>query len=109
VAPPGETTLRRIRVLGRSWTVSMGPGGLRLDADGRTLLASDAPVVLRNLDLGEDHLACDTYSSRPVVLRLQHPAPPGRLVVDGAERAPGASGIELFAGIHTIRAVTPRS
>ena len=104
LAPPGTTTLRRIRALGRSWTVAMGREGLRLDADGRTLLSTDAPVVLRKLEIEGEHLTCETHSERVTVLRLQYPAPLGALEVDGAPRPVEDSGIELSPGIHTIRA-----
>jgi len=85
--------------------VAMGREGLRLDADGRTLLSTDAPVVLRKLEVGEAHLACETHSERVMVLRLQHPAPLGGLEVDGVPRPLGGSGIELSPGIHSIRAM----
>jgi neutral trehalase len=108
LAPPGETTLRRIRARGRSWTVAMGPAGLRLDVDGRTLLSTDAPVVLRRLEVGEGEISLETRSNRPIILRLMHPTPLGTLSVDGRDRTPGAGGIALTPGIHTVRAASPR-
>jgi putative isomerase len=108
LAPPGETTLRRIRALGRNWTVAMGPAGLRLDANDRTLLTSDAPVVLRKLEVEEGRLSCETHSTLPLVLQLRHPAPSRAVEVDGARAAETGQGIELSPGIHTIRAVGSR-
>lgn len=105
LAPPGDTILRRILALDRSWTVAMGPGGLRLDADGRTLLASDAPVVLRHVDVAPEHLSFEAHSVLPVVFRLQHPAPFGAVEIDGVPTTRGGEAIELPPGIHTIRAM----
>jgi len=104
LAPPGNTTLRRIRALGRMWTVAMGPEGLRMDSDGRTLLSADAPVVLRRLEIGEGQLVCETHSEQVVILRLQVPVSLEGLEVDGSRRPVEGSGIELSPGIHTIRA-----
>jgi neutral trehalase len=109
LAPPGETTLRRILALGRTWTVAMGPEGMRLDADGRTVLASDAPVVLRKLELGGDHMGFETHSAVSVALRLEHPTPVRQLEVDGAEVPGGGRSVELSPGVHTVRAVGARS
>ncbi|MGW8266893.1 MAG: amylo-alpha-1,6-glucosidase [Longimicrobiales bacterium] len=108
LVPPGETTLRRIRVLGRSWTVAMGPGGLRLDADDRTLLTSSAPVVLRRLEVEAGRLTCETHSTLPLTIRLRHPTPLGEVDVDGAPAEREGEAIELSPGIHTIRAVGSR-
>ncbi len=108
LAPPGETTLRRVRARGRSWTVAMGPAGMRLDADGRTLLSTDAPVVLRGLEVGEGEMTFETRSRRPVTLRLRHPAPLGRVSVDGSTAADPVA-VDLPPGTHTIRASASRS
>jgi neutral trehalase len=108
LGPPGETTLRRIRALGRNWTVAMGPSGLRLDADDRTLLTSDAPVVLRRLEVEGGRLSCETHSTFPLVLQLRHPAANRTVEVDGARASGTGEGIELSPGIHTIRAVGSR-
>jgi len=103
LAPPGETTARRIRALGHRWTVAMAPGGLRLDRDGRTVLASDAPVVLRNLEITEGSLTCRTHSTAPVVLRVEHPAAPRKVEVDGEIRSPGQPGIPIAPGEHQLK------
>jgi len=108
LVPPGEVTLRRIRALGRSWTVAMGPNGLRLDADGRTLLATDAPAVLRKMEVAQDWMAFELRSARTLTLRLLHPAPLGEVSVDGRPGIGGGEGLELPAGTHTIRASATR-
>ena len=105
LAPPGDTTLRRLRALGKSWTVAMGPEGIRLDADGRTVLASNAPVVLRKVALEQDRLTFETHSIEPLVLHLQHPAPVRQVDVDGAPASGTGDGIELPPGFHTVWAV----
>lgn len=108
LAPPGETTLRRIRARGRSWTVAMGPSGLRLDADDRTLLSTDAPVVLRRLEVEDREISFETRSTRSLRLRIRHPAPPGAVSVDGEATPLEAGGVDLTPGAHIVRASGPR-
>jgi glycogen debranching enzyme len=103
LAPPGETTLRRLRALGRSWTVAMGPAGLRLDADGRTLLASDAPMVLRNLEVGEGSLSCRVHTGSPLVLRIEHPPAPRRVTLDATTLDASSRWIRIPPGAHTLQ------
>jgi hypothetical protein len=76
---------------------------MRLDADGRTVLASDAPVVLRNLELGGGHMGFDTHSVAPVTLRLEHPTSVRQLEVDGVEQPGEGSSVQLSPGVHTVR------
>ncbi len=108
LAPPGATTLRHIEALGRNWTVAMGPEGLRLDADGRTLLATDAPAVLRNLLVEEGSLSCRIHAATPLSLRAEHPAAPTRVEMDGEEMPARARRVPLPAGHHTLRIETTR-
>jgi len=103
LAPPGETTLRRIQALGRKWTVAMGPEGLRLDADGRTILASDAPLVLRRLEVGEGILACQTHSDGPVRIRVEHITEPRQIWMDQKLVVPRSEWIDLSPGTHELR------
>ena len=103
LVPPGETNLRRIRAMGRSWTVALGPDGLRVDADGKTLLASDAPVVLRNLELGEGSISFRSRASGPVMLRVEHVQAPRHLWVDGERLTRGDPWIRLDTGIHQVK------
>lgn len=103
LTPPGETTLRRIQARGKRWTVAMGPQGLRLDADGRTLLASDAPVVLRNLELGEGSMAFQSQTHQFVRIRVEHVSDPRTLMVDGDRVTSRHPWIHLEPGPHRVR------
>jgi neutral trehalase len=103
LAPPGETTARRIRAQGRTWTVAMGPDGLRLDAEGRTVLASSVPLVLRELDLKEDTLSCRIHSARAGELRLEHPVPPFSVQLNGEDWPIRDQRIQLPPGRHLLR------
>jgi hypothetical protein len=93
--------------LGRSWMVAMGPGGLRLDADGRTVLATDAPAVLRNLDLGDRSLSCRIHATGPVRPRAEHPLLPRRIEVDDKSTTPEGPWIRVPPGWHTLRITAP--
>ncbi len=103
LTPPGETTLRRIRALGRSWTVAMGPEGLRVDADDRTLLASDAPVVLRNLEVGEGSISFQSSASSFVRVRVEHVPEPRHIWMDGEILTQRDPWILLKEGVHRLR------
>jgi hypothetical protein len=103
LTPPGETTLRRIRALGRSWTVAMGPQGLRVDADDRTLLASDAPVVLRNLVVGEGSISFQSNASTFVRIRVEHVPEPRHIWLDGEILTQRDPWILLESGVHRLR------
>lgn len=102
LVPPGETTLRRLRALGRVWTVAMAPGGLRVDADGRTVLATDAPAVLRNLEVGDGFLSCRIHTLAPLGFRVEQPTPPRRIEVDHQQQAPQGAWIRIAPGWHTL-------
>ena len=103
LTPPGETTLRRIQALGRRWTVALTPQGLRLDADGRTVLASDAPVVLRGLEATEGLVEFQAHSTGPVGIRVEHVPEPRSVRVDGVPVTPKGVWIRLEAGNHRVR------
>jgi hypothetical protein len=81
----------------------MGPGGLRLDADGRTLLATDAPVVLRKLAVGEGELSCEAHSTEGARLRVQHVPEPRRIQVGGDVVAGEGGWIRLPPGRQRVR------
>ena len=49
LSPPGETTLKRVLAQGRTWSVSLSRAGLSVERDGRPLLQSDRPIVLRHV------------------------------------------------------------
>jgi hypothetical protein len=103
LVPPGETTARRLRALGRRWTVAMSPAGIRLDADGRTILASDAPVVLRNLEITEGSLSCRVRTLHPTELRFEHPPIPRSVELDGDPVATPGPAVRVGAGTHLLR------
>lgn len=101
--PPGETTLRRLRALGRSWTVALSPRGMRVDVDGRTLLSTDAPCVLREVLLGADSFSCRLHAARGLGLRVEHPPTPRRALVDGQVTAMEGRFLRVPAGRHLLR------
>jgi hypothetical protein len=103
LAPPGETTLRRIRARGRSWTVAMGPEGMRLYAEGRIVLASSAPLVLRNLEMTETSLSCRIHSARAAELRVEIPSAALSAQLDGADLPVRDRRVQLPAGRHFLR------
>jgi len=107
LTPPGEMTLRRMEARGRRWTVAMGPVGLRLDVDGRTLLASDAPVVLRNLEIDGESLAFQSHAPGPVGIRLEAGAGSGAVRLDGHLVETRDSWISIPPGVHRLEARPP--
>jgi neutral trehalase len=68
LAPPPRSCLRRLPLLGRLWTITLGPQGLVLEADGRELLRSDRPVVLKRVQLGARELTAEAVSHHGVAL-----------------------------------------
>ena len=103
LTPPGDTVARRIRALGHRWTVALSPDGLRLDRSGRTILASDAPVVLRHLEVEDGLLSCRTHAPREVKLRVDHVPTPRRIQLDSRPVTPDATWIPLPPGKHELR------
>jgi hypothetical protein len=103
LSPPGDTTLRRIRAQGRSWTVAMGAEGLRLYAEGRIVLSSTAPLVLRNLEVNETALSCRTHSARAAELRMEHPAGTFSARLDGEDLQVRDRRVPLPPGRHSLR------
>jgi len=102
LALEGESTLRGLPAMGRRWTVVMGPEGLRIHADGRTLLASSAPLVVRNLMVDEGILSCRTYSPRPQEVRVEHPVGASKVLLDGVEAPLRDRRFTLPFGRHSL-------
>jgi len=103
LAPPGDTTARRLGALGRSWDVTLGPGGLRLSMDGRVLISTAEPVVLRRVQVDEGGLSFDLHSLRPTEVRVEHPPAPGEASVDGRPVRMDDRRIQLPAGRHHVQ------
>ena len=87
--------------------MAMGPQGLRLDADDRTLLDSDAPIVLRRVEVEDGRFAFETHSSHPVQVRLEHPTPSRLVTVDGLAVAGGGESVILAPGHHRVSSEKP--
>jgi hypothetical protein len=102
LTPPGQVTARRIRALDRIWTVAMGPEGLRLDVDGRTVLGTDSPVVLRNLEVATGLVRCRTRAPHVVRMRVEHVPPPRRVGLDGETTITENRWISIPAGTHEL-------
>jgi hypothetical protein len=102
LSPVGEMTARRLRVRDRTWDVAMGPEGLRVSVEGKVVLVSSAPLVLRNLEVEAGHLSCAIHSREAMDLRVEHPVRMGEVMVDG-ERTPVRNrSFRLPEGHHTV-------
>src|SRR5262249_23382065 len=103
LAPPPESTLRRLRRGGHEWEVTLDPSALHVKMDGRPLLRTNGPVVLRNVDVETGRLAARTNAAQPVTITMA-----GDLAwtfeVDGALASAGRAAVDLPAGRHELRA-----
>jgi neutral trehalase len=68
--PKSGSTLERIRIDGHEWTVSFSAYGTKINLDGKRLLESSAPIVLRHVGLRPNGFDAETYCRRPVRLTL---------------------------------------
>jgi len=68
-SPPGDTTLERILVRGRNWTVRLSTGGMKVEEGGRTLLIADQPVVLRHVEIDGSVLTAEVTSHADTTIR----------------------------------------
>jgi len=103
LTPPGETTARRLRAVGKSWDVTLGPRGLRLSMEGRILLSTGEPVVLRNLQVDGEGLSFNIHAPRATGLRVEHPSGSLAATVDGRPVPTDDRRIRLQPGRHDVQ------
>lgn len=100
--PPGPTRITNVLLRGRRHDVSLGPGGLELAVDGRPLLTTDRPAVLRDLELGEDRWSARVYCEGETELGFALPGESFSVEVDGIRSELEAPRIELAPGRHRV-------
>ena len=84
LTPPGAgSTLRRLRVGGRAWSVRLAPDRLDVEIDGVRRLTATVPVVLRNLVVEADRFSADVHAQAPGELRVELAGSRFRLEVEG--------------------------
>jgi hypothetical protein len=93
-----EARARRVVIRGREWDVAVSPRGLLVRCDGWTALRSDAPVVLRHVELDGGRLAADAHALAPVRLRPGFAA--ACAVLDGRPAPLDGDALVLPPGRH---------
>jgi hypothetical protein len=68
--PKNGTTLERIRIDGHEWTISCSERGSEIQLDGKPLLESSAPIVLRHVGLRPGGFDAETLCRRQARLSL---------------------------------------
>jgi neutral trehalase len=103
LAPPPESTVRRLRRGGHEWEVTLDPRALYVTMDARPLLRTSGPVVLRNVEAGPGLLAARTHAPQPVTITM---AGEGlwAFEVDGAAVGGARAAVDLPPGRHALRA-----
>jgi hypothetical protein len=96
-----ESTLKRVRLRGHEWTVSVSKKGLTVHRDGNRLLSSRGAVVLRGLEIEEYRFSAETHSPAPAELKLWM-EPPLSVTMDGARFVSETEWIQLPAGEHWL-------
>jgi glycogen debranching enzyme len=101
--PPGSSTLERIRVMGREWTITLAPDGLHVSIDDGLQLSATAALVLRQIELLADGLTAEAVvpEATNITVRLN-----GGLLsaeIDGAHHYMTEQGVELTAGRWKVR------
>jgi hypothetical protein len=94
----GESRVRRLVIRGREWDVAVSPRGMIVGCDGWTALRSDAPVVLRHVELSARRLAAEAHT--PARVRLRPGFVAARATVEGRSVALDAGSLVLLPGRH---------
>lgn len=104
LTPPATgSTLRRLRVRGRTWSVRLGPEGLKVEIDGARRLTTTVPVVLRDLTLERDRFSADVHAQGPGEVRAALDGSRFRLEVDEIQAEVEEPRIPLRSGRSVIR------
>jgi hypothetical protein len=103
LAPPPESTLRRLRRAGHQWEVTLDPKALHVKMDGRPLLRTNGPVVLGNVVAEAGRLTARTNAAQPVTITMAGDGA-WTFEVDGATTSAGRAAVDLPAGRHELRA-----
>lgn len=64
------STVRRLRLCGRTWDVTLAPDGLRVACDGEPWMESDGPVCLRHVDQVDGRWRAELTATRETRLQL---------------------------------------
>jgi hypothetical protein len=100
--PPGPTRVTNVLIRGRRHDVSLGSGGLELAVDGRRVLTTDRPAVLRELEVGETRLAARLHCERETELLAHLPGDRFSVEVDGTRSDLEEPRLGLAAGRHRV-------
>jgi neutral trehalase len=103
LTPPPSSKIKNIVLNGRRWDILLSPDGYRIDVDGKGLLYSTGPLVLRHLELAAGRLSAETLAIEPASLAVNLHASHLHLTIDGRERDVPAQDVRLPAGTHRIR------
>ena len=103
LAPPPESTLRRLRRGGHEWEVTLEPRALYVKMDGRPLLRTSGPVVLRNVEVEPGRFRARTNAAQPVTITMAGDRA-WTFEVDGAPASAGRAAVDLPSGRHELRA-----
>ncbi|KPJ90433.1 MAG: hypothetical protein AMS18_10925, partial [Gemmatimonas sp. SG8_17] len=103
LTPPPASKIKNVVLNGRRWDILLSPDGYRIDVDGKGLLYSTGPLVLRQLVVAAGQISAETLSIEPTSLAVNMLASELHLTIDGQERDVPAQDVRLPAGTHRIR------
>jgi glycogen debranching enzyme len=103
LTPPLSSKIKNVVLNGRRWDILLSPEGYRVDVDGKGLLYSTGPLVLRHLEVAVGQISAETLSTEPISLAVNLHASQLHLTIDGRERDVPAQDVRLPAGTHRIR------
>jgi hypothetical protein len=93
-----EARARRLVIRGREWDVAVSPRGMTVCCDGWTALRSDAPVVLRHVELHARRLAAEAHA--PAAVRLRPGFAAARATLEDRPVALDGAALVLPPGRH---------
>jgi glycogen debranching enzyme len=102
LAPPPDSTLCNIKLCGHSWNVSVSPDGMTVAVDGKQLLQSRVPLVLRHCSIGEARFSAQTLALEPVELAISLGTNRVLVTIDGEKSETSADRIGVPAGSHRL-------
>jgi len=102
IEPPPDSSLERIMACDREWCVALSSSGLDVKMDGRSLLASTSPIVLRQVVVDETNLRAEISSLHSTTLSVSLGAEEVVLTLDGVETTVPATAVCVPAGQHIV-------
>ncbi len=100
--PPPSTTLDRLRIGNRQWRVTLSPSGLQLCVNGKKLLNSTKPIVLRYIELTSDRLNARLQAAEDLSLDVSIGSSNVSLAVDSETTVCNASDVRIPVGEHSV-------